>query len=88
MEKINYPSKIKTALYVLAAIGLSQLVMYLDQARIMAYVYIPIILFNMWCKDAGITWKASRKQCVISMVISLVWGVAVTLIILMVIANG
>lgn len=59
-KAINVPAWWSTALYVLSAVILSQVVMYLDQARGLAYVLVPIFVFNVWRLNANIKWKTSK----------------------------
>lgn len=53
---------LKLPFYLMAAILISQLIMYLDDALIAAYVLCPYIIIQMWASDSKIKWNNNKRH--------------------------
>ena len=65
-NSFKYLGHVVTLLYILGCFVCSQLVMYLDQARIAAYAIFPIIIIAKYLNDSGVSWTSSKKSIFLS----------------------
>lgn len=75
LPKIIWPTKLSVLLHIVALVAGSQLAMYLDNARGMAYILLPIILASSMLRGSQITWKHHFKTMLALYVLALTWGV-------------
>lgn len=77
-NSFKYLGHVVTLLYILGCFVCSQLVMYLDQARIAAYAIIPIIIIAKYLNDSGVSWTSSKKVYIFCLIIGSVWYLLVS----------
>lgn len=70
---IQWPSTLSVFWHILTLVVMSQLVMWLDQARGMAYVLLPVLLASSLLRNANLTWKYHFKVIVALWLAAAAW---------------
>lgn len=73
-QGMRWPSFQINLRYIVAAVVLSQFVMLLDKAIILAYIFVPLVLFFQWQRSANITWRGSRRAYLLCFALGLAWA--------------
>jgi hypothetical protein len=69
-------------LYLIGAVVMSQLIMYLDDALLMAYVFCPYISVQMWASDSKIKWSNNKRNFFVYVFTSVIFLFLATLFVL------
>ncbi|MDF4421687.1 hypothetical protein P3447_08690 [Vibrio parahaemolyticus] len=85
-KQIEFPKWWLTALFALSAVVSSQLVMLLDNARGVAYIIVPILIFFQWMRKANIRWTVSRKAYLACFALIVVYGIGAELVLVQIIS--
>lgn len=85
-NQIEYPKWSHSALYIFAAAVSSQIVMLLDNARGVAYIIIPILIFFQWMRKANIRWDVSKKAFIVCYALVVAYGIAAEFVLAQVIS--
>lgn len=70
---IQWPSAASAFWHILALVVMSQLVMWLDQARGMAYVLLPVLLASSLLRNANLMWKHHFKVILALWLAAVAW---------------
>ncbi|WP_445766804.1 hypothetical protein [Rheinheimera sp.] len=73
LAKVNWPTKLSVLLHIGALVVISQLVMFLDNARGIAYVVLPVLVLHNLFRESNISLKRHFKMKISLFVLSLVW---------------
>lgn len=73
VHQIQFPPWYQTLIYIGAAILCSQLTMYLDRARAMAYIVLPYALYTHWLRQTNIRWNTFPRTTSLTLGLGIAW---------------